>query len=123
MPNIKQPAPGPYEIAIIIDEEGKARGRNGEQWILIRNADGAIASVYPGKDAEGTARLLASSFELLEALRSLDLTCFVDVLKPCWDGRPTDIAGLHWASEAPDSIPACPGCIARAAIAKAEGDK
>ena len=62
-------APGPYEVVTIIDEEGKARGRNGEKWLLIRNADGAIASVYPGQDAEGTARLLGGSWNLLERLK------------------------------------------------------
>lgn len=66
---MKTPAPGPYEVAIIIDEEGKARGRNGEQWVLIRNADGAIASVYPGRDAEATANLLAASWTLLDACK------------------------------------------------------
>ena len=63
------PAFGPYEVAIIIDEEGKARGRNGERWVLIRNAEGAIASVYPGRDAEATANLLAASWDMLEACR------------------------------------------------------
>lgn len=61
-------APGPYEVVTIIDEEGKARGRNGEKWLLIRNADGAIASVYPGQDAEGTARLLAASWNMRDRL-------------------------------------------------------
>lgn len=62
-------APGPYEVAVIIDEEGKARGRNGERWVLIRNADGAIASVYPAREAEATAQLLAASWNMLKALR------------------------------------------------------
>lgn len=66
---MKTPAPGPYEVAVIIDEEGKARGRNGERWVLIRNADGAIASVYPGRDAEATADLLAASWHMLDRLR------------------------------------------------------
>ena len=68
---MKTPAPGPYEVAIVIDEEGKARGRNGERWVLIKNADGAIASVYPGRDAEATANLLAASWELLDSLRPM----------------------------------------------------
>jgi hypothetical protein len=65
----KIPAPGPYEVAIIIDEEGKARGSKGEKWILIKNADGAIATVYPASNAEATANLLAASASLLEQLR------------------------------------------------------
>src|ERR1700677_2406434 len=65
----KTPAQGPYEVVTVIDEEGKARGKNGEQWILIRNADGAIATVYPGREAEAPARLLAAAWSLRDRLR------------------------------------------------------
>jgi hypothetical protein len=65
----KTPAQGPYEVVTVIDEEGKARGKNGEQWLLIRNEEGAIASVYPGREAVATARLLAASYTMLEALK------------------------------------------------------
>ena len=74
MKNLKA-APGPYEVVTIIDEEGKARGRNGEKWLLIRNADGAIASVYPGQDAEATAKLLAASFAMLKACKLGQAMC------------------------------------------------
>jgi hypothetical protein len=69
MPRIIEPAPGPYEVVTVIDEEGKARGSKGEQWILIKNEDGAIATVYPDPKAPGTARLLGMSWELLQRLK------------------------------------------------------
>jgi hypothetical protein len=72
---MKTPAPGPYEVVTVIDEEGKARGKNGEQWILIRNETGAIATVYPARDAEATARLLAASWRLLEAAKIAVQNC------------------------------------------------
>ena len=43
--------------------------------------------------------------------------CHADVLNPCWDDRPNDIPGKHWAGPEFDACPAC----TRAAIAKAEG--
>lgn len=47
--------------------------------------------------------------------------CKCDVLNPCWDNRPDDIAGLHWASKPGFIVPACEPCTeaARAAPAKA----
>ncbi len=63
----KQPAPGPYEVVMVEDAQGKA----GERWIMIRNADGAIATVYPAKNAEATANLLAASWEMLESLQEM----------------------------------------------------
>ena len=89
---MKTPAPGPYEVAIVIDEEGKARGRNGERWVLIKNADGAIASVYPGRDAEATADLLAASYELLGALREARdfIDAQLDVLRNSYLPEPTE---------------------------------
>jgi hypothetical protein len=60
----KTPAPGPYEVVVVED----AQGRSGEKWIMIRNQGGAIATVYPAKDAAGTARLLAASWKLLDRL-------------------------------------------------------
>ena len=63
------PAPGPYEVVVVIDEEGKARGARGEKWVLIKNDDGAIASVYPAVNSEATARILAAGSELLKQLK------------------------------------------------------
>ena len=45
--------------------------------------------------------------------------CRCDVLNPCWDDRPDDVPGLHWASEPGDPFPACQPCT-EAAFAKAE---
>jgi hypothetical protein len=73
----KIPAPGPYEVAIVIDEEGKARGGRGERWILIKNPDGAIATVYPALNGEATAKVLAAADLIPELLESLqDMTAF-----------------------------------------------
>lgn len=33
--------------------------------------------------------------------------CQFDVLNPCWDNRPTDVAGTHWGDK---DIPSCPAC-------------
>lgn len=41
--------------------------------------------------------------------------CRHDVLNPCWDNRPDDVAGKHWGGGL-----ACEPCT-RAAIARAEG--
>ena len=62
------------------------------------------------------ARLIASAPGLLAALESLELSCTVDLLNPCWDNRIGDIPGKHWSGGE-----ACPRCSARAAIAKALG--
>jgi hypothetical protein len=43
--------------------------------------------------------------------------CRCDALNPCWDGRPTDVAGQHWGGG-----DACPECTLRAAIAAVQGD-
>lgn len=43
------------------------------------------------------------------------LGCFVDALNPCWDHRPTDVVGKHWAGG-----PACAYCHASALIAEQE---
>lgn len=59
----KTHAPGPYEVVMVED----AQGKNGEKWIMIRNEGGAIATVYPAKEGEATAKLLAAAPELLEA--------------------------------------------------------
>jgi len=67
----QSPAPGPYEVQIVIDEEGKARGSKGERWILIKNDDGAIATVYPAHNGEATAQLLAASYQMFGALESI----------------------------------------------------
>lgn len=42
------------------------------------------------------------------------LYCQCDVLNPCWDNRPNDVPGKHWAGG-----DACSHCNLRAAIAKA----
>ena len=36
--------------------------------------------------------------------------CQHDVLNPCWDNRPTDKIGHHWASEEGFEVPACAAC-------------
>lgn len=59
-------------------------------------------------------RLMGAAQDLLAALRGLDLACTTDVLNPCWNNRPADVAGQHWSG-----VKACAACIGRAAIAKA----
>ncbi len=63
---MKLPAPGPYEVVIV--EAAESIGRDGSKWVMIRNEGGAIATVYPAKEAEATARLLAAAWDLLEAV-------------------------------------------------------
>lgn len=78
-----------------------------------------VEQTFHGR-AEANARLLAAAPELLTALKALadsqNSHCFFDVLNPCWDNRPTDIAGRHWGGGK-----ACECCTALAVIAKAEG--
>ncbi len=73
--------------------------------------------------APANARLIVAAPDLLAALKALNLDCEYDNLNPCWNNRPSDEKrpGLHWGSEPGNPIPACPSCLARAAIAKAEG--
>lgn len=40
--------------------------------------------------------------------------CQYDVLNPCWDNRPTDVPGKHWADEPGFEVLACPACTAEA---------
>jgi hypothetical protein len=57
--------------------------------------------------------------QLVKALRMLDaagaLRCTTDASNPCWNGRPTDVPGKHWAGGS-----ACAPCAARAALAAAD---
>ncbi len=59
-------APGPYEVVPV---ERQAFERAGEQWVMIRNEAGAIAAVYPARDAKETATLLAAAPGMLAALK------------------------------------------------------
>lgn len=65
-------------------------------------------------------RLREQNAALVEALESVTSgdhgICRFDHLNPCWDNRPSDVAGKHWGVG-----DACPACAARAAIAKAKG--
>ena len=65
-------------------------------------------------------RLAAVNKELVAALEAVTEgdhgVCRFDHLNPCWDNRPSDVAGKHWGVG-----DACPACAARAAIAKAKG--
>lgn len=47
-----------------------------------------------------------------EAIVAYSDRCLVDPLNPCFDNRPTDVAGQHWGAGE-----ACPVCQARAAVA------
>lgn len=51
---------------------------------------------------------------LKSAVERLDLSCQSDPLNPCWNGRPTDVAGRHWGGGR-----ACAACDVRAALAGA----
>jgi hypothetical protein len=63
----KPPAPGPYEVVPVED----ARDKSGNGFFMIRNEQGAIATVYPNKEAEGTANLLAAAPDLLQNLKEI----------------------------------------------------
>lgn len=78
----------------------------------IQAAEVAERSVTEARETSDT---------LLAALKALRLSCLADVLNPCWDNRPTDKPGLHWVSKPDNLVKACSWCVARAAIAKAEG--
>lgn len=82
---------------------------------------GGDAAQSKREEIAANARLMAASPDLLEALKALSLECLADVLNPCWAGRQSDVAGLHWGSEPGAPVAACSSCIAKAAIAKAEG--
>ncbi len=75
---------------------------------------------------EDHARLISAVPMMYRALDALDkarrLLCIFDVLNPCWDNRSTDKPGLHWGSDENNTIPACPNCVGRAALAQARGD-
>jgi len=58
-------APGPYEVVKVEDLPDS----KGNRFFMIRNEQGAIATVYPRPDAEGTANLLAAAPDLLEMLK------------------------------------------------------
>lgn len=66
------------------------------------------------QECADVAEMIAALPELLETLRSLDLTCTNDRLNPCWDGRPTDVPGKHWGGGV-----ACAACTTRAVMTKA----
>lgn len=44
--------------------------------------------------------------------------CQFDVLNPCWDNRPKDRPGHHWASEPGFEVKACAACTAAAKASK-----
>ena len=48
---------------------------------------------------------------LKEAASRMDLGCLCDLLNPCWNNRPDDIPGKHWAGGR-----ACAPCSVRAAL-------
>ena len=76
----------------------------------------AIASSAEAHIDEREA-LREQNAELLAALEAVTAgehgVCRFDHLNPCWDNRPSDVAGKHWGVG-----DACPACTARAAIAK-----
>jgi hypothetical protein len=119
-----EPFPGPYTVEAIFPD--KAKGHNFEPHVcLVANhpqyGKVRIAEIpdAPSEDSEemATATLFGAAPDMLAALKGLDLRCWADVLNPCWDNRPSDIAGEHWGGVGK----ACPACNARAAIAKASG--
>lgn len=92
--------PGPWRVV----EDGGFRGifnlGTGQKVAAV------IGSIREGEHIEGNARLIAAAPELLEALREIAIApCMAELL-----GRPVD----------PDDACWCPGCRARAAIAKTE---
>jgi hypothetical protein len=114
--------PGPWELPVM---EGLTdRGDNyryliaGKGYYESETGGGFCLS---GFMSDSDANLIVAAPDLLDALKLLKLECLADVLNPCWDNRSTDKPGLHWGSEPDAPVKACSSCIARAAIAKAEG--
>lgn len=109
--------PGPWEV---FKPKGKSnRGVGPSADVIVARA---LPCFYRGvHHAIANARLIAAAPDLLDALKALKLECLADVLNPCFDNRPTDKPGLHWGSTETEPIAACSSCVARAAIAKAEG--
>lgn len=69
-----------------------------------KNCGGGEDTIY--------AEPLSIAYAALNAFVNTGKACFVDVLNPCWDNRPTDRVGKHWAGD----IPACPYCHARGVL-------
>lgn len=68
------------------------------------------AKVYAA--ARPLVALTAAEAQEKEAHSMRFMFCRCDVLNPCWDNRPTDVAGQHWGGG-----DACDECKLRAAIA------
>lgn len=103
----KQPAHTSRPTRHVVDQ-GTRQENRWEVW--NHDGDAAIATFVNQEDAH----LFAAAPDMAEALVNMDLSCQSDVLNPCWNGRPTDVAGKHWGGGT-----ACANCRGRAAIAKA----
>lgn len=112
-----QHTPGPWE-APRNGLDGAVYAPNAPKGSLWRITDRVHGLTHD--ELAANAQLIAAAPELLVALNMLNdsgsLVCMFDHLNPCWDDRPSDAPGRHWGEG-----DACACCIARAAIAKAEG--
>lgn len=63
-------------------------------------------------DARQATAILHGSLDAA-AREQGEYLCQADPLNPCWNNRPTDVAGKHWSGLGD----ACPNCQKRAAIA------
>lgn len=61
-------------------------------------------------NARRATRIARESHEYM-ARRQGSYTCQADPLNPCWDNRPTDVAGEHWGGGE-----ACANCKTRAGV-------
>lgn len=100
------------------------RERNGDRIVANDSEIVALACDFNdyARDAEvdANAALIASAPQLrakldeaIILLRLTNLACEGDVLNPCFDNRPSDVAGRHWGIGE-----ACPACCRRAFLAE-----
>lgn len=108
--------PGPWE-APRNGLDGAVYAPNAPKGTLWRITDGVRGQSH--EELAANARLIAAAPAMLATLEravlALGAACANDVLNPCWDARPNDVAGRHWGVG-----DACVVCTARALIAQVQ---